>query len=351
MIYFVAIVLAVSVLFLEIYSRKRLPFRLGVSFRTDLSLSEPDEIFTVEYTIKNTSALPQLFISAAVYLDDAIELREDEAWKKKYAEYGISGLSLNKRYFLLPHQKVTEKIRLSVKKRGVTTIGTFYLECGDYLGVSSYVQTFEIPDKIVCTSRLPEEMEEFMPRGGMDGDTSVRRFIFEDPTLVYGYRDYTGSEPMKQISWKATARMQRLVVRELDHTMEQEVMVLADLRYERHHQAELERMLELVRGVCERLEELRTPYALITNGDVGEIPEGLGRRHLHAIQRKIGLSRPVAYRRFEEMVRRIVSSPQQFKNYIFIAPEPSPETDGIIRILNSHAASETIVFYGKERAS
>ena len=37
--------------------------------------------------------------------------------------------------------------------------------------------------------------------GGMIGDISVNRFIFEDPMLTIGFSDYTGREPMRDISW------------------------------------------------------------------------------------------------------------------------------------------------------
>ena len=41
---------------------------------------------------------------------------------------------------------------------------------------------------------------------GFLGDVSVRRFIYEDPVLTTGFREYTGREPMKHISWTQSAR-------------------------------------------------------------------------------------------------------------------------------------------------
>ena len=349
MTFFVVFALLAAAVLLQILSLSRAPLKLRVSFRTDLSLVEPEEVLTLEYTIRNTSVLPQFFISPSVYFDDDIRIRESEERMSRYVDDSISGLSFSRRYFLFPRQSVTEKIRISVKKRGLKTIGRFYLESGDFLGLKSDVREYPMDLRVICTSKIIEDLPEFTPLGGTLGDVSVRRFIHEDPTMIYGYRDYTGREPMKQISWKATARSGRLIVREQDHTLDRNAMVLVDFRTGAHN--ELERTLELVRTVCERLEADRVPYALVTNSDLGSVPEGLGRQHLYAIQRKIGLAHPVAYVRFADLIARLVRVPAGSRNYILIAPDPSEEREAYLSVLDRHAAVKTTVFYAKEAAS
>ena len=349
MIFFPIAALLLFAVFAEYYSLKRAPYRMNVSFRTDMALVEPGEQMYLIYTIRNTSILPRLFLSVSVYLDDDIEFRETEERTERYVEDSFTGLCFNRRYFLLPHQSFTEKVRICVTKRGLKPIGRFYLESGDFLGFKSFIREYPMDMKVICTSKTVEDLPDFHPLGGTLGDVSVRRFILEDPTLVYGHRDYTGHEPMKQISWKATARSGRLIVREQDHTLDWNATVLVDFRTESHH--ELERTLEIVRTVCERLESARIPYALITNGDLGVVPEGLGRQHIYAIQRKIGLAHPVAYYRFSRLIGRIVSAPAGIRNYILIAPDPSEERDQYLAVLDRHATIKTTVFYAKEAAS
>ncbi len=346
---FIVLAVVLAVLFLEFYSLKRAPERLRADFSCDLSLAEPDEVLAFTFTLRNTSRLPQLFISASVYFEDGISVRESEEYLAKYVERTAAGLSFSRRYFLLPHRSVTETIHFSIDRRGIFTVGKCYLETGDFLGLKSVVRDYPLEDQIVCTARLVPDLSPFEPLGGSDGDFSVQRFIFEDPTLIYGYRDYTGREPMKQISWKATARTRRLIVREEDHTLDRNAVVLADLRTDQPNT--LEHTLELIRTVCETLEEKRIPYALFTNSDLGEVPEGLGRQHIHLIQRRIGLSRPVAYFRFEELLGRILQSSMRDRNYILITPGKSEETELLLSLLDRSAAAETTVFYGKEEAS
>ncbi|MBR6406042.1 MAG: DUF58 domain-containing protein [Lachnospiraceae bacterium] len=333
---------------LEYFSIRYAMKRLQLEFRTDLALSEPGETVTLSFTIRNTSRFPQLYISASVYFEDGLRICESEDFMAKYVEKNAANI-FKRRYFLLPHQAVTEKIRFCAKKRGVFHVGRCYLECGDLLGLKSVVKSFPVGNQLVCTAKYLEDLPAFDPLGGTDGDFSVQRFINEDPTLVYGYRDYTGREPMRQISWKATARTGRLIVREQDHTLEKNATVLCDLRTGTPD--DLERTLELVRTVCEVLEEGHVPYVLITNSDLGSVPEGLGRQHVHLIQQKIGISRPIAYFSFETMLPQLLSGPAHSRNFILIAPAPTDQINAYLPLLERDAASETIVFYGKEAAS
>ena len=348
-VWVVVISLFLSALVFEYFSLQHSPQRLLAQFKTDLALSEPGEQVCLTMKLQNTGRLPILFISASIRFEDGLRAGENDEATASCIRDTASGFSFRRRYFLLPHQAVTEKIRFHADRRGIYRIGRCYLECGDFLGLRSAVRSIDVGERLVCTARYDENLPEFQPLGGTDGDFSVQRYIFEDPTLVYGYRDYTGREPMKQISWKATARAGRMIVRVLDHTLNRNATVLADLRTAAPEH--LEHTLELVRTACERLEEMHIPYALITNSDLGEIPEGLGRQHIHMIQRKIGVSRPIAYYNFDRLLPRLLATPAKSRNFILIAPEPTERTEMLLRQLDRHGAAETLAFYGKEAAS
>ncbi|MCR5004662.1 MAG: DUF58 domain-containing protein [Clostridiales bacterium] len=349
MIWVIVIFVLLAAALLEYYSVSLAPKRMQISFDTDLTLAEPGEEVCLSFVIRNQSRLPQLYVSVSVSLEDGLRISVDEDARAKYIVKTASGNLFRRRYFLLPHQAVTQKIRFVPEHRGVFHIGRCYLECGDYLGLKSIVQSFPIDRQLVCTARYIPDLPSFDPLGGTDGNHSVRRFIFEDPTLIYGYRDYTGREPMRQISWKATARTGRLTVREQDHTQEWNATVLADLWTDSPD--DLERVLELVRTVCESLEERHIPYAFVSNSDLGDVPKGLGRQHIHMIQRKIGLSFPIAYYRFDTLLPRLFSGPTDDRSFILIAPEPTRNVDDYLQYLDRYGASKTIVFYGKEAVS
>ena len=348
MIWVIAISVALTAAILEILSITHAEDRIRISFDTDLTLAEPEEEVCLSFTLRNTSRFPQLYVGLSIFLEDGLKIAAGGT-DARYIEKAASGDCFRRRYFLLPRQSVTEKIRFAPQRRGVFRIGRCYLDCGDYLGFRSAVQSIAIDRQLVCTARYLSEIGPFDPVGGTDGDFSVRRFIFEDPTLIYGYRDYTGREPMRQISWKATARTGKLTVREQDHTQEWSATVLADLWAE--GPADLERVLEITRTICEILEERHIPYAFVSNSDLGNVPEGLGRQHIHTIQRRIGLATPTAYHRFDRLLAKLLYGPAKGRNFILIAPERTSQVAEYLRQLDAYADTRTIVFYGKEAAS
>ncbi len=66
--------------------------------------------------------------------------------------------------------------------------------------------------------------------GGVIGDISVNRFIFEDPMLTVGFSEYTGREPMRDISWTQSARLGRMMVKNYDHTVDLSVTILLNVQ-------------------------------------------------------------------------------------------------------------------------
>ena len=134
--------------------------------------------------------------------------------------------------------------------------------------------------------------------GDFLGDYTVRRFILEDPVLTMGFREYTGREPMKMISWKQSAQRQRLMVKEYDHTIEPVLSILVNTETTCEDCGELlEKAYSLARSVCSNLEAKGISYDFYTNaqmaggtGDNHMVNEGLGSRHFAKVMELLGRS-------------------------------------------------------------
>ena len=59
----------------------------------------------------------------------------------------------------------------------------------------------------------------------MLGIMQCSRHLYEDPFTFRGIREYTTSDPMKTINWKASARTGGLMVNTFDSVMTQKVML------------------------------------------------------------------------------------------------------------------------------
>lgn len=312
----------------------------------DTDITEPDELVTLSYRVQNNGIWPLFFVSLSFSLDEGLKIRESDAWKQEYCGKDTARPTVRFRLSLMPRRAVRGRIRLSAAKRGLYVLGKGYLETGDFLGFSGSVRAFNFSRKLVCTAaRLPDD-PAIQPAGGFLGELSTRRFILEDPSLVLGFRDYTGAEPMKRISWLQTARTGRLTVKNHDFTVDADVAVLVD--EERCDEALTERCLSMLRTVCDLLEDARIPYAVISNGDLAEMRKGAGRKHSFELQRRIGLSRFTRYRRFEAIAEHCAAGELIPRGWIVITPRADVSVQAAVARLRTAANGQLCLLTGEE---
>ena len=201
--------------------------------------------------------------------------------------------------------------------------------------------------------KLPENQSLLRAFGGFLGDISVRRFIMEDPILTIGFRDYTGREPMKAVSWKRTAQTGKLQVKEYDHTAQQTVMVLLNVEGGSAH--ELEACFSLMRYVCQELERRKILFAIRTNGNlpgpVGKlswVAEGLGQSHLQPILYALGRADDTCFYTFRYLAEQTLRHRKNNESYIVITPNHDAQFHSVIRKLEIAVGSALCVLYGSE---
>lgn len=348
MIAFLLFCTVILLAILEHVSRRDDVRHLHFSAELDSTLVEPDERVTLRYRVVNTSRWPVLYASLALLLERDVTLHADESFLRRHVSRDFTGARVDHHFFLLPHRSFSAQISLSVKQRGAHELGRFYLESGDFMALKPTMRSGVIGRSVLCTAPLcePQELEVF---GGELGDMSVRRFILDDPTMPLGYREYSGREPMKQISWMQSAKAGRLMVRQNDYTTDRIAAVVVNL--DSSDMPALERCLALTRTVCEDLEERKIPYALLSNGDLFSLSEGLGRSHLFFILRRLALARPTGFTTFDELIDRCIRRRRGNCSYIIITPSAGEESDRAIARLHPHLDRAPLVLYGKEAVS
>ena len=326
---------------LELWSRKAWNRRIVLKCGLDMHPTEPGELMTFTYRIGSTAFWPIPSVSVSFHFLNAIELREEDG---EAEADGQPRTVFSRETSLLPHRVLRGTVRISCRERGVHSLGRIYVETGDFLGLRPVVRAFDIPLSVICTAAPVEERVEVQPLGGFLGDVSVRRFILEDPSMILGYREYTGAEPMKSISWLQTARTGRLMVKKHDFTVDTDVAVLLDV--EACHQAEAERCLSLVRTVCDALERRQIPYTVLSNGDLQSRQKGVGRAHCFEIQRRIGVSRFVRRLGFSHILA-LCAADSSGRGYILIAPKLTEEIRAGLGRLRKASGGRVLVLTGK----
>lgn len=348
MIPFVLLVTVLLLAAVEILSRRENLRRLVIRFELDTPLVEPGEEVNLRYTVTNPSRFPQLCVGLTLRLDPVFTLHEEEAWTRRHAKVDFSGTRVDLNFFLAPGRKLSGKLRFSVKERGLFDFGSYYLESSDFLGLKPILRTGNVDLRIICTAPACP-LTEVRALGGELGAISVRRFIQDDPSLVLGYREYSGREPMKQISWNQTAKAGRLIVRQNDYTTDRVATVIVNMDPSRPRL--MERCLSLTRTVCQQLEDAHVPYGLQSNGDLFSLSQGLGRSHLFFIQRRIGLSRLTGYTGFPALIESCLRRKNSSCTYIIVTPNLNLEVRKAVARLRRYADREPLVLCAEEDAS
>jgi uncharacterized protein (DUF58 family) len=137
-----------------------------------------------------------------------------------------------------PFQRVTqlpgrEKVRfeytLEALKRGYYQLGPLTCSTGDILGLSGTVaaegliQHVTVYPKIVLLKRVQ------IPSRSPHGTLRHTRPMFEDPTRVFGKREYTVGDSLRRVDWKASATTGQLQVKLFEPSIALETLVVLNL--------------------------------------------------------------------------------------------------------------------------
>ena len=317
----------------------------------DRIMAQPGEVAHWHRSITNSSRLPISFVRLREVFPHEATVHMDAKWTDRHYKRGLYQLFLEERLTIGPKRKWSSHIPFSIAQRGKYEIGKYRMGTGDLLGFQeTYLEGDG--DSIVIIPDQAKNPHTFQAVSGFLGDISVRRFILEDPILTVGFRDYSGREPMKSISWTRSATAGKLQVKQYDYTAEQTVMIL--LNVEDSKKDTFEACLRLMRTVCETLEKAKIPYGLRTNGNlpgtVGNIfflAEGLGKRHLDTILYALGCADDTRFHSFRFMLQNTLQRRKNNEAYIVITPKATADVAMQVKQLEAACGNPVCVLTGE----
>lgn len=334
MIWAALIIGAVLVAVLQLRSADRLLKDLFADRRPTRTLVEPEETLLLEITVENRSRWPVTY--AAV---------EGNLPKTREEKFRFST-------WLLPRRRQTRKVSVTFSERGRYVLEELSVSCGDYLGFRESRKRCGSFAEVVVAPAKPENRELDALVGGFLGDHSARRFLLEDPMLTMGFREYTGSEPMKRISWTQSARSNTLIVKNNDYTVEPSVSVLLNVETDLDGKGSaLEVCFRLARAVCEALEAKGIRYSFSTNALLYGYSKkvlgmaGMGQGHLSAVLEYLGRASGEPLFPLRELIEREIQR-SDTGGVILITPGGEETTLPLVGRLRSDR--NTLVLSGKE---
>lgn len=309
---------------------------LEAALQPSAALVEPGEKFALILTLTNRGWLFLPFLRYRIPIPEDFHVHLDSSHIQ--IEGGYLGAAGKRTYvtgttWLGPRQRLEKRIPVSIEKRGYYTFSELTVYGGDFLGLHEQPRSFSRFREVVVYPKAAPRQDIAPVFGGFLGDMSVRRFLQEDPVLTLGYREYTGREPMKTISWPQSARRGTLMVKNFDHTLEPSASVIVNIEGGgEDRQARLERCFSLARSVCQELEHHGVPYDFrmnaMTRGSVSAgnfITEGLGSVHFYRILEQLGRATDMVNCPCRVMLDKAAVNAVSSHGVILITPEPNPE--------------------------
>ena len=271
---------------------------------------------------------------------------------------GFGHLIFNSSIYLMARSKLQRKLKVTFDKRGRYVFRGAELRGGDFLGLTDKRKKFsEIREVIVYPKPIEApHLQEIM--GGFLGDVSVRRFIMEDPILTIGSREYTGREPLKQMSWKHTARTNQMMVKQFDYTTEMVVTVFLDISAVKGKTLtpnQFENCFSLTRTVCQDLEQKKIPFEFISNAiveggkvDQKRLVQNLGKAHLRSILEKLGRAGYGTTESYESMIGNLVLNQEKNRSTVIITPQRDVHKQSVAEKLRKKTTGILIFIYGED---
>ena len=132
-------------------------------------------------------------------------------------------------FFVRSFSRTTRRYDILCAHRGYFDLSNTTLTVGDLFGLAAFPKTLQQPTYLfvypnpLSDDDLPQEALRWQ------GDISVRRWIFPDPILINGIREYRNGDSRKDIHWKASARTGQLQVKTHDYTVQPRLILLLNI--------------------------------------------------------------------------------------------------------------------------
>jgi uncharacterized protein (DUF58 family) len=122
-------------------------------------------------------------------------------------------------------------------RRGRYHLGPIEVRTGDPLGMFSNRAEFAETPEVIVYPAVVDLREAGIPEGALSGGSALERRTPHVTPNVAGLRDYSPGDAFNRISWSATARLGRLMVKEFDLDPTADVWIVLDLHEAPHRAA------------------------------------------------------------------------------------------------------------------
>jgi uncharacterized protein (DUF58 family) len=183
-----------------------------------------DEV-PLDISVWNAKILPLAWLEIEDFLSDGTVIREVPSQRSERPGYQV----LRTTWTLASFEQVIRHFHLVADHRGYFRFGPARLHAADLFGRD--ISTVEDPAPggfLVRPRTVPVTLSD--PEVAPLGIHRARRGLHEDPALFAGVRPYQMGDPRNRMHWRATARLNRPVVKRFEPAMERQAVIALDVQ-------------------------------------------------------------------------------------------------------------------------
>ena len=173
--------------------------------------------------IENRKKLMISILEVSFHMDKSLSFRDCE-------NTSVSDFVYKRDIFaLLGHQRIIRKLTLDCKKRGYYRIDESYLTTFSMLHRQRFSKSYPADAQLYVYAARVDVSDILVTCERLMGNIQCAKRSFEDPFAFASIREYTVTDPMNTINWKASARTGALMVNTFESTLTEKVMIYLDL--------------------------------------------------------------------------------------------------------------------------
>lgn len=173
--------------------------------------------------IENRKRLVLPVLEVAFHVDKRLAFHDCE-------NINVSDFTYKRDIFaLLGYQRITRKLTLNCTRRGYYRIDRSYLTAFSMLHRRRFSIDAPADTRLYVYAARTNVSDILVVCERLMGSVQCAKRLFEDPFAYASIREYTVTDPMKTINWKASARTGELMVNTFESTHMEKVLLFLDV--------------------------------------------------------------------------------------------------------------------------
>ncbi len=307
------------------------------------------ETFEYEIVIENKKNFPIVFL-----LIKEIFPKEFKFINNERVEEECDCIKKAHKYAIYGFERIIRKNSVRIDKRGTYIINDIEESIGDFFGLIDKSQKVKDSHEILVYPTI-EELNNFRIKSmNVMGDNIVKRWIHSDPLYIKSIREYGAGDRMKDIHWKSSLKMNKLMAKEYDYTSDKEVIIIANTQshkecYINISEEIVERTISLSVSIADKCLKEGVAVGMWTNastkslvtGYIEEVPSSL-----NSIEKILELGARMDYLPRGQFSKLLMRKRQQFNTnaiYVVVTPYLDEESISILRKLSKRGINFKII--------